>query len=68
MSDSSLLHTKFARMQVDYNAKLLGNRIAILQAEQLKLLKKIDGTRKRADEIQKARDQNDEKMQKVKPA
>jgi hypothetical protein len=46
---------------MDRDATALANRISMLQNEERKLMKKIDDTRKRADEITTLKQRNDEK-------
>ena len=47
---------------VDRDAQLLANRIALLKQEEIKTRKKIDETRKRAQEVLKLKQRNNEKM------
>ena len=56
MSEESFDHTKFTeaksmRKRAEEDAKLLANRIALLKQEEAKALKKIEETRKKAQEI-----------------
>ena len=47
---------------VDRDAQLLANRIALLKQEEIKTRKKIEETRKRANEVLKLKQRNNEKM------
>ncbi len=51
--------------RVESDAQLLANRIALLKQEEMRTWKKIDETKKRAEEVQRQRARNDEKLQKV---
>ena len=60
MSEESFDHTKFTeaksmRKRAEEDAKLLANRIALLKQEEAKALKKIEETRKKAQEIMESR-------------
>jgi len=48
---------------VERDAQLLANRIALLKQEELKTRKKIEETRKRAGEVMKLKQRNNEKVQ-----
>ena len=48
------------RLVIEQDANMLANRISMLQQEEEKIMKKINQTRKRADEIMKAKQRNDE--------
>ena len=50
-----LLDAKNSRKKVEDDAKLLANRIALLENEEKKAKKKIEETRKRTQEILKLR-------------
>merc|ERR1740123_2975644 len=54
--------SKESRKRAELDAQLLANRIALLKQEEEKAWKKIEETRKRADEIMKLRAQNEEKF------
>ena len=56
---------KKARKQVEEDAKLLANRIALLKQEEIKTIKKIEETRNKAMEIYRLKLKNEEKQQKV---
>lgn len=45
------MESKVARKKAEEDAQLLANRIALLQAEERKAMKKIDETKKKAKEI-----------------
>ena len=47
---------------VERDAQLLANRIALLKQEEMKTRKKIDETRKRATEVMKLKQRNNEKV------
>jgi len=47
---------------VERDAQLLANRIALLKQEEIKTRKKIEETRKRAQEVLKLKQRNNEKM------
>lgn len=47
---------------VERDAQLLANRIALLKQEELKTRKKIEETRKRASEVMKLKQRNNEKV------
>lgn len=48
---------------VERDAQLLANRIALLKQEEQKTRKKIEETRKRAGEVMKLKQRNNEKVQ-----
>lgn len=54
------------RKQVNLEAQILANRIALLKQEELKTLKKIKETKNKADEIYRLKRQNYEKTLEVK--
>lgn len=56
---SNLTGAKEARKRAELDAQLLANRIALLKQEEEKAWKKIDETRKRANEIVGLRTQNE---------
>jgi len=58
--DMELFSTHKNRLVIQQDATMLANRISMLQAEEAKILKKINLTRKRADEIMKVKQRNDE--------
>jgi len=47
---------------VERDAQLLANRIALLKQEELKTRKKIEETRKRAGEVMKLKQRNNDKV------
>uniref|UniRef100_A0A0G4HIN2 Uncharacterized protein n=1 Tax=Chromera velia CCMP2878 TaxID=1169474 RepID=A0A0G4HIN2_9ALVE len=60
--DSVLLfHLKVARRRAEQDALLLANRLALLKAEEEKALKKIEETKRRANEILECRKRNEQK-------
>lgn len=54
------------RKQINLEAQVLANRIALLKQEELKTMKKIKETKSKADEIYKLKKQNYEKSLEVK--
>ena len=60
LSPSSLVLTFYS---VERDAQLLANRIALLKQEEMKTRKKIEETRKRAGEVMKLKQRNNEKVQ-----
>lgn len=63
-AQQKLLEVKLARKKVEEDAQLLANRIALLEVEDKKAQKKIEETRKKAQEIMdlKARNKENEKQ------
>lgn len=59
-----LFSTHKNRLVIEQDANMLANRISMLQQEEEKIMKKINQTRKRADEIMKAKQRNDEMFNK----
>ena len=55
----SLSQVKKAKQQVDDDARLLANRIALLKQEEIKTIKKIEETKRKAYQIFKAKQQNE---------
>ena len=55
-----LADAKKARVQVDKDAQLLANRIALLKQEEMRTWKKIEETRKRATEVFQLKKKNEE--------
>jgi len=49
--EANLLAMKRARKQIEADAQLLANRIALLKQEELKSWKKIEETKKKAREV-----------------
>ena len=58
----SLAEIKRRRKDIDRDAQLLANRIALLKQEEMKTWKKIDETRRRATEVNKLKQQNAERQ------
>ncbi len=52
---------KQQKKTVDHDAVLLANRISMLQIEESKIMKKIENTRKRAEQILEIKKQNEER-------
>ena len=46
---------------MDRDANLLANRIAMLETEEFRIMKKIDNTRKRAEQILEIKKNNEER-------
>jgi len=63
--ESNLLALKRARKQIESDAQLLANRIALLKQEELKAWKKIEETKKKAKEVYLLKKKNEEKMEAV---
>lgn len=59
---ANLTSAKEARKRAELDAQLLANRIALLKQEEEKAWKKIEETRKRAQEITELRAQNEQKF------
>ncbi len=55
---NQLTEAKLLRKKAEEDAQLLANRIALLQAEERKALKRIDETKKKANEISTIKKQN----------
>ena len=64
-SEGSLLALKKARKQIEADAQLLANRIALLKQEELRSWKKIEETKKKAKEVYQLKKKNEEKQQEV---
>lgn len=64
-SEKSLQSVKKARKQIEADAQLLANRIALLKQEELKSWKKIEETKKKAREVFLLKKKNEEKMREV---
>merc|ERR1711972_616792 len=58
----NLTGAKESRKRAELDAQLLANRIALLKQEEEKAWKKIEETRKRAQEITELRNQNEQKF------
>jgi len=59
----SLAETKKRRKDIERDAQLLANRIALLKQEEMKTWKKIDDTKKRTGEILTLKKRNEERIQ-----
>lgn len=64
-SDSTILALKKARKQIEADAQLLANRIALLKQEELRSWKKIEETKKKAKEVYELKKRNEDKQQEV---
>ena len=60
----SLAEVKKRRKDIDRDAQLLANRIALLKQEEMKTWKKIEETKKRTTDISGLKKRNEEKVQK----
>jgi hypothetical protein len=60
--DKSLSTLKKARKQIESDAQILANRIALLKQEELKSWKKIEETKKKAQEVYLLKKKNEEKI------
>lgn len=65
INHKALTLIKKARKQVEDDAKMLANRIALLKQEEIKTMKKIEETRNKAIEIYHLKLKNEEKHLKV---
>lgn len=61
-SERSLVTIKKARKQIEADAQLLANRIALLKQEELKAWKKIEETKKKSQEVLMLKTKNEEKQ------
>lgn len=60
----SLAEVKRRRKDIERDAQLLANRIALLKQEEQKTWKKIDDTKKRTNEILTLKKRNEDRIQK----
>lgn len=58
----SLAEVKRRRKDIDRDAQLLANRIALLKQEEMKTWKKIEETKKRTNDITNLKKRNEEKV------
>lgn len=58
----SLAEVKRRRKDIDRDAQLLANRIALLKQEEMKTWKKIEETKKRTTDISGLKKRNEEKV------
>jgi len=61
----SLAALKKARKQIEQDAQILANRIALLKQEELKSWKKIEETKKKAHEIYMLKKKHEERIREV---
>jgi len=61
--EKNLAEAKKARNQIEKDAQLLANRIALLKQEEMKTWKKIEETRKRAKDVMVLKHKNEERVQ-----
>jgi hypothetical protein len=60
---SQLVNSRAAKKRAAEDVKLLANRIALLKQEEKKALKKIEDTKKRADDIIHVKKRNNTKQE-----
>jgi hypothetical protein len=60
---SQLVNSRAAKKRAAEDVKLLANRIALLKQEEKKALKKIEDTKKRADDIIDVKKRNNTKQE-----
>jgi hypothetical protein len=60
----SLIGAKQNRQQIEKDAELLANRIALLKQEEMRTWKKIEETRKRAQDVLEMKRINEERIKK----
>ena len=58
----SLAEVKKRRKDIDRDAQLLANRIALLKQEEMKTWKKIEETKKRTNDISGLKKRNEERV------
>lgn len=63
-AQKSLAEVKKRRKDIDRDAQLLANRIALLKQEEMKTWRKIEETKKRTNDITGLKKRNEEKVQK----
>ena len=59
---TTLAETKKRRRDIERDAQLLANRIALLKQEEIKTWKKIDDTKKRTNEILSLKKRNEDRI------
>lgn len=59
--ERNLAQLKKARKQIESDAQILANRIALLKQEEMKAWKKIEETKKKTREVMAIKQANDEK-------
>ena len=59
---SKLTGSRLARKKAEEDVKLLANRIALLKAEENKAWKKIEETKRRATEVIRLKQKNEERV------
>lgn len=60
-----LLEVKRERKQIEQDAQLLANRIALLKQEELRSWKKIEETRRKAQEVYILKTKNQQRLEEV---
>ena len=63
--DKNLGNIKKARKQIETDAQILANRIALLKQEELRSWKKIEETKKKAREVYTLKRKNEERFLEV---
>ena len=58
LQKQQLTESKILRKKAEEDAQLLANRIALLQLEEQKAMRKVEETKKKADEIMKQKNRN----------
>ena len=64
-SEKNLGQIKRARRQIDLDAGILANRIALLKQEELKALRKVQETKRKTQEVYLLKQRNEERLQEV---
>ncbi|CDW87895.1 UNKNOWN [Stylonychia lemnae] len=62
LAGQSIMNAKKQRKDIERDAQLLANRIALLKQEEMKTWKKIEETKKRAKEVNDLKRRNEDKM------
>ena len=62
MQGKSAFIAQKERKDIERDAQLLANRIALLKQEEMKTWKKIEETKKRAGDVMKLKQKNNEKI------
>lgn len=62
VENNSLFKNTLNRLKLDGDNKKLQNRVTMLQLEEDRMIKKIDETRRKADNMMRIKDHNDHQM------
>ena len=62
VEQNALLKSQLDRQKIRQDNQKLTNRITMLELEEKKMFKKIDDTRKRAEQIMKVKQENEERL------